>query len=164
MTTRGPGTLPGFFLLGLPAKLLERPGAGFLPFEAQGGQQQGPPCCRPATRPSFNVAVIAWELTAEVNSVVVPSQRVRAMSKHFGKVCRSYGDLLTASLSPVALVTTERWVAGIAFLTQQPDDNLPSGLSEQDERLLGGYRRAFGGRLDRSEANRLLGCLGWVQF
>lgn len=86
------------------------------------------------------------------------------MSKHVGKIFRSYGDLLTASLNPTTLVTAERWVAAIAFLMQEADDNLPSDLSERDERLLGGYRRAFGGKLDRSEANRLLGCLGWVQF
>jgi hypothetical protein len=79
-------------------------------------------------------------------------------------MCCSYGDVLVRSLIPATLVTTERWAAAISFLTQQADDNLESGLSEQDERLLGGYRRSFGGRLNRLEANRLLGCLGWVQF
>lgn len=86
------------------------------------------------------------------------------MSKHIGKICRSYGDLLVASLNPATLVTAERWADAVAFLTQRADDNLACNLSEQDERLLGGYRRAFGGRLNRQEANRLLGCLGWVQF
>jgi hypothetical protein len=86
------------------------------------------------------------------------------MSKHIGNICRSYGDLLAASLNPATLVTAERWTAAIAFLIQQPGDNLPSSLSEPDERLLGGYRRVFGGRLDRGEANRLLRCLGWVQY
>jgi hypothetical protein len=86
------------------------------------------------------------------------------MSKHVGNVCRSYGDLLTASLNPATLITAERWGAAVAFLMQEADDNLVSTLTEQDERLLGGYRRAFGGRLNRREANRLLGCLGWVQF
>jgi hypothetical protein len=86
------------------------------------------------------------------------------MSKHVGNICRSYGDLLVASLSPAMLVTAERWAAAVAFLVQQPDDNLPTSLNQQDERLLGGYRRVFGGKLDRREANRLLQCLGWVQF
>jgi hypothetical protein len=85
------------------------------------------------------------------------------MSKH-GKICRSYCDLLTASLVPATLVTAERWVAAVAFLMQEASDNLASNLSEQDERLLGGYRRVFDGKLDRREANRLLECLGWVQF
>jgi hypothetical protein len=86
------------------------------------------------------------------------------MSNHVRKICRSYGDFLAASLSPATLVTAERWAAAIAFLVQETGDNLPSRLAEQDERLLGKYRRAFGGRLDHGEANRLLGCLGWVQF
>jgi hypothetical protein len=86
------------------------------------------------------------------------------MSKHVGTFCRSYSDLLTTSLNPATLVSGERWAAAVAFLVQQPDDNLPSSLIEQDERLLGGYRRVFGGRLDRWEANRLLQFLGWVQF
>jgi hypothetical protein len=124
----------------------------------------GNPCCRAATSAGCNVAVISWELTAKANSVSLPLQRVNAMSKHVGKICRSYGDLLTASLNPATLVTAERWAAAVAFLTQRAEDNLESGLSEQDERRLGGYRRAFGGRLNRREANRLLGCLGWVQF
>jgi hypothetical protein len=81
-----------------------------------------------------------------------------------GKICRSYCDLLTASLRPATLVTAERWAAAVAFLMQQPDDNIASSLNEQDERLLGGYRRVFDGKLDRREANRLLECLGWVQF
>jgi hypothetical protein len=80
------------------------------------------------------------------------------------KLCCSYGDILTRCLTPATLVTAERWTAAIAFLMQQPGDNLASGLSEKDERLLGGYCRAFGGRLNRQEANRLLSCLGWVQF
>jgi hypothetical protein len=46
----------------------------------------------------------------------------------------------------------------------QADDKAASNLTEHDVRLLGGYRRAFGGRLNCKEANRLLGCLGWVQF
>jgi hypothetical protein len=62
------------------------------------------------------------------------------------------------------LVAAERFSAAVAFLMQQADDNLASGLSERDERLLAAYRRAFGGKLNRREANRLLGCLGWVQF
>ncbi len=86
------------------------------------------------------------------------------MSKHVGKICRSYGELLTVSLNPATLVTAERWAAAVAFLMQQADDNLASKLIEHDRRLLGGYRRAFGGKLNRKEANRLLGCLGWVQF
>jgi hypothetical protein len=86
------------------------------------------------------------------------------MSKHVGNICRSYGDLLIASLSPATLVPAERWDAAVAFLMQQPDENLPSNLNEKDERLLGGYRRVFGGKLDRREANRLLGCLGWVRY
>jgi hypothetical protein len=86
------------------------------------------------------------------------------MCNHVIKLCCSYGDILTRCLTPATLVTAERWAAAIAFLMQQPDDNHASGLSEQDERLLGGYRRALGGRLNRREANRLLGCLGWVQF
>ena len=85
------------------------------------------------------------------------------MSKD-GKICHSYSDLITACLHPATLVTAERWAAAVAFLTQEADDNLTSGLSEQDERLLGGYRRVFHGKLDRREANRLLECLGWVQF
>jgi hypothetical protein len=68
------------------------------------------------------------------------------------------------SLSPATLVTAERWAAAVAFLMQQPDDNWSSSLNEQEERLLGGYRRVFGGKLDRREANRLLGCLGWVRY
>jgi hypothetical protein len=86
------------------------------------------------------------------------------MSKHVGNFFRSYSDLLAASLCPVTLVTSDRWAAAIAFLTQQPDDNLPSSLNEQDERLLAKYRRVFGGKLDRREANRLLECLGWVLY
>jgi hypothetical protein len=86
------------------------------------------------------------------------------MSNRVRNVCCSYGDLLVRSLIPATLVTAERWAAAIDFLTQQADDNLDSGLSERDERLLGGYRRAFGGKLNRKEANRLLRCLGWVQF
>jgi hypothetical protein len=86
------------------------------------------------------------------------------MSKHVGNICRSYGDLLTASLNPATLVTAERWSAAVVFLMQQSDDNLTSNLNEHDKRLLGGYRRAFGGKLNCKEANRLLGCLGWVQF
>jgi hypothetical protein len=86
------------------------------------------------------------------------------MSKHVGNICRTYSDLLAASLHPATLVTSERWTAAIAFLTQQPDDNLPSSLNEQDERMLGKYRRVFGGKLDRREANRLLECLGWVLY
>jgi hypothetical protein len=86
------------------------------------------------------------------------------MSKHVGNICRSYGDLIAASLNPATLVSAERWAAAVAFLLQQPDDNLPSSLNERDERLLSGYRRVFGDKLDRREANRLLQCLGWVQF
>jgi len=86
------------------------------------------------------------------------------MSNHVRNLCCSYGDLLAASLNPATLVTAERWADAVAFLMQEVDDNLASNLTEQDERLLGGYRRAFGGRLNRREANRLLGCLGWVQF
>ncbi len=86
------------------------------------------------------------------------------MGRHVGNICRSYGDLLAVSLSPATLVQAERWAAAVAFLMQQPDDNFPSGLNERDERLLGGYRRVFGGRLDHREANRLLGCLGWVRY
>jgi hypothetical protein len=86
------------------------------------------------------------------------------MSKHVGNICRSYGDLLVTSLNPATLVPAERWAAAVAFLMQQPDENLPSSLNEQDERLLGGYRRVFGGKLDRREANRLLACLGWVRY
>ena len=85
------------------------------------------------------------------------------MGKH-GKICRSYSDLLTASLHPATLVTTQRWAAAVSFLMQEVDDNLASGLSEQDERLLGGYRRVFDGKVDRREADRLLECLGWVKF
>jgi hypothetical protein len=62
------------------------------------------------------------------------------------------------------LVTAERFSSAVAFLTQDAGDNIASGLSEQDERLLNAYRRTFGGRLNRREANRLLGCLGWVEF
>jgi hypothetical protein len=86
------------------------------------------------------------------------------MSKPAGNIFRCYGDLLTASLSPATLVTAERWAAAVAFLMQQPDENLSTSLNQQDQRLLGGYRRVFGGKLDRREANRLLQCLGWVQF
>jgi hypothetical protein len=86
------------------------------------------------------------------------------MSNRIRNMCCSYGDVLIRSLIPATLITAERWSAAMAFLMQEADDNLASGLSEQDERLLGGYRRAFGGRLNRREANRLLGCLGWVQF
>jgi hypothetical protein len=86
------------------------------------------------------------------------------MSSHVRNLCCSYGDLLARSVIPATLVTAERWVAAIYVLTKQADDNLYSSLSERDERLLGGYRRAFGGKLNRKEANRLLGCLGWVQF
>jgi hypothetical protein len=86
------------------------------------------------------------------------------MSKHVSNICRSYSDLIAASASPATLVTAERWVAAVAFLMQQPDDNLPSSLNERDERLLGGYRRVFGGKLDRREANRLLECLGWILY
>jgi hypothetical protein len=82
------------------------------------------------------------------------------MSNHINKLCFSYGDILI----PATLVATERFSVAVAFLTQQQDDNLASGLNEQDERLLGGYRRAFGGRLNDREASRLLGCLGWVLF
>jgi hypothetical protein len=69
-----------------------------------------------------------------------------------------------AGLSPATLVRAERWAAAIAFLVQKTDGNFPGRLAEQDERLLGKYRRVFGGRLDHGEANRLLGCLGWVQI
>jgi hypothetical protein len=86
------------------------------------------------------------------------------MTQHVGKICRSYGDLLATSLNSATLVNAERWAAAVAFLMQEPDDNHPTSLSAQDERRLGGYRRVFGGKLDRGEANRLLGCLGWVQF
>jgi hypothetical protein len=86
------------------------------------------------------------------------------MSKHISKICRSYGDLLATSLNPATLVTAERWAAAVAFLMHQADDKAASNLTEHDVRLLGGYRRAFGGRLNCKEANRLLGCLGWVQF
>jgi hypothetical protein len=86
------------------------------------------------------------------------------MSRHVGNICRSYGDLLKASLNPATLVAAERWAAAVRFLMEEDDANPPSSLSERDERLLGGYRRAFGGRLNRREANRLLGYLGWVQF
>jgi hypothetical protein len=86
------------------------------------------------------------------------------MSMHIGKIGRSYCDLLTASLVPATLVTAERWAAAVAFLMQKADDNLASSLNERDERLLGGYRRVFDGKLDRREANRLLECLGWVRF
>jgi hypothetical protein len=99
-----------------------------------------------------------------VNSVVIPLQRAQSMSKHVGNICRSYSDILATSLNPATLVTAERWAAAITFLMQEADDNLPSRLTEHDERLLGGYRRVFGGRLNRQEANRLLGCLGWVLF
>jgi hypothetical protein len=86
------------------------------------------------------------------------------MSNRVRNLCCSYGDLLVRGLIPATLVTVERWAAAVDFLTQQADDNHYSSLSERDERLLGGYRRAFGGKLDRKEANRLLGHLGWVQF
>jgi hypothetical protein len=86
------------------------------------------------------------------------------MSSRVRNLHCSYGDLLVRSLIPVTLVTAERWAAAIDFLTQQAGDNLDSSLSERDERLLGGYRRAFGGKLDRSEANRLLSYLCWVRF
>lgn len=86
------------------------------------------------------------------------------MSNRVTKSCCSYGDLLARSLIQATLVTAERWAAAMAFLMQQPGENLESSLSERDERLLGGYRRTFGGRLNRSEATRLLGCLGWVRF
>jgi hypothetical protein len=86
------------------------------------------------------------------------------MSNRVTKVCCSYGDIVTSSVLPATLVTAERWSTAIAFLTQLPEDNLVNDLREQDERLLGAYRRAFGGKLNRREAIRLLGCLGWVPF
>jgi hypothetical protein len=86
------------------------------------------------------------------------------MSSRVRNLCCSYGDLLVRSLIPATLVTAERWAAALDFLAQRADDNFHMSLSERDKRLLGGYRRAFGGKLNRKEANRLLGCLGWVQF
>jgi hypothetical protein len=60
--------------------------------------------------------------------------------------------------------TDVRFSAAVAFLMHPPEDSLASGLNDQDQRLLAAYRRVFGGRLNCREANRLLGCLGSVQF
>ena len=78
------------------------------------------------------------------------------MRRRVGKLC--------CGLIPTTLVTAERFSAAVAFLMHPPEDNLASALSEHDERLLTAYRRVFGRRLNHREANRLLGCLGWVQF
>jgi hypothetical protein len=86
------------------------------------------------------------------------------MKKHVSKLCCVYDDIPIRSLVPTTLVTPERWSAAIAYLVQRPDDNIASSLGGQDQRLLNGYRHVFAGRLNRREANRLLGCLGWVQI
>jgi hypothetical protein len=86
------------------------------------------------------------------------------MRRRVSKLCCNYDDAPIGSVIPATLVTAERFSAAVAFLMQEARDNFASSLSEQEERLLNAYRRAFGGRLNRREANRLLGCLGWVQF
>jgi hypothetical protein len=91
-------------------------------------------------------------------------QRVYAMRRQVSKLCCDYDRDSIRGPIPATLVTAERFSASIAFLMHLPEDNLASGLSERDEHLLAAYRRVFGGRLNRREANRLLGCLGWVQF
>ena len=82
------------------------------------------------------------------------------MRRDVNNSCYGYENYSFAA----TLVTPERFSAAVAFLMQRPEDNLPSNLGEHDERLLTKYRRVFGGRIDRREANRLLGCLGWVPF
>ena len=86
------------------------------------------------------------------------------MKKRVSKLCCVYDDIPAPSLMPNILVTPERWSAAVAYLVQQlrDDSNVVSSLSEQDVRLLSGYRRVFSGKLNRREAHRLLGCLGWV--
>jgi hypothetical protein len=86
------------------------------------------------------------------------------MKRHVSKLCCVYDDFPLPNLIPATLVSVERWSAAVAFLMQAPDDNLPSSLGECDQRLLAGYRRVFMGKLSRREANRLLGCLGWIQI
>jgi hypothetical protein len=86
------------------------------------------------------------------------------MKKRVSKLCCVYDDIPAPRLIATTLVTPERWSAAVAYLVQQlrDDDTVLSGLSEQDLRLLSGYRRVFSGKLNRREAYRLLGCLGWV--
>jgi hypothetical protein len=86
------------------------------------------------------------------------------MRKRVSKLCCVYDDIPPPSLVPATLVSPERWSAAVAYLVQQRDDNLASSLSEHDQRLLSGYRRVFADKLNRREAHRLLGCLGWVQI
>jgi hypothetical protein len=86
------------------------------------------------------------------------------MNSHVSKLCCVYDDIPLPSVIVATFVTVERWSAAVAFLMQRPADNFPSGLSEPDRRLLAGYRRVFMGKLHRREANRLLGCLGWMQI
>ena len=91
-------------------------------------------------------------------------QRVHEMRRRAGKLCYDRDIDANRDLIPTTLVTAERFSAAVTFLMHPPEDNLASALSERDERLLTAYHRAFGGRLNHREANRLLGCLGWVQF
>jgi hypothetical protein len=86
------------------------------------------------------------------------------MKSYVSKLCCVYDDVPLPNLIPATFVTVERWSAAVAFLMQRPEDNLPSSLSEPDQRLLASYQRVFMGRLSRKEANRLLGCLGWIQI
>jgi hypothetical protein len=84
------------------------------------------------------------------------------MRSRVSKLCCVYDDIPNPSLVPATLVTPERWSAAVAYVMFQADAPPANGLSEQDQRLLSGYRSVFKGRLNRREANRLLGCLGWV--
>jgi hypothetical protein len=86
------------------------------------------------------------------------------MKSNISKLCCVYDDIPLPNLISATFVTVERWSAAVVFLMQRPDDNLPTSLSEPDQRLLAGYRRVFVGKLSRREANRLLGCLGWIQI
>jgi hypothetical protein len=86
------------------------------------------------------------------------------MKSYVSKLCCTYDNIPPLTLISATFVTVERWSAAVAFLMQRPDDNLPSSLSEPDQRLLASFRRVFMGRLTRKEANRLLGCLGWLQI
>jgi hypothetical protein len=86
------------------------------------------------------------------------------MKTYVSKLCCVYDDIPIPKLVAATFVTAERWADAVAFLIQQPEDNLPTTLNEADRRLLAAYRRVFMGKLSRREANRLLNCLGWIQI
>ncbi len=83
-------------------------------------------------------------------------QRVHAMRRQVGKSC--CGPI------PTTLVTAERFSAAVTFLMRPPEDSLGSALSKRDERLLTRISPRVRRQTGPQEANRLLGCLGWVQF